>query len=198
MKIERIIGGNLEANGYVIHNGMGKEGWIIDPGYSAGRYRRLTTDLKLLIRGILLTHHHYDHVGAVAVLRNDLNCPVYLHREDLPWYKEVYDTVLEGGEVFLLGDEEIKVLHTPGHTAGGVCYYLERSRVAFTGDTVFNVDLGRTDLPGGSEAQMRRSLIEVVNRWANDVTIYPGHGDPCTMKYVREVNGEFLEMVDGK
>lgn len=94
----------------------------------------------------------------------------------------------------MLEDEEIQVLHTPGHTAGGVCFYAAKSHVAFTGDTVFNIDLGRTDLPGGSAERLEASLRQVVNRWSSDVTIYPGHGDPCSMKFVREINFEFIEM----
>jgi glyoxylase-like metal-dependent hydrolase (beta-lactamase superfamily II) len=118
-----------------------------------------------------------------------------MHREDLPYYKGAVDIVLEGGETLNLDVETITVLHTPGHTGGGVCFYAERSKVVFTGDTVFNVDLGRTDLPGGNAAHMRESLVSVVDRWSNDITIYPGHGDSCTMKYVREVNSEYIEMV---
>jgi glyoxylase-like metal-dependent hydrolase (beta-lactamase superfamily II) len=94
-----------------------------------------------------------------------------------------------------LDGETIDVLHTPGHTAGGLCYYSQKSCLCFTGDTIFNVDLGFTNFDGGSAGRMRESLRNVINKWGNDVTIHPGHGDPATMKYVREVNREFLDMI---
>jgi glyoxylase-like metal-dependent hydrolase (beta-lactamase superfamily II) len=195
MKIERFIGGNLEANGYIIYQMAGGAAWIIDPGYAHRVFTRFISENKLSVLGILLTHHHYDHSDEADVLRNTYDCPVCIHREDLARYRGKVDTIFEGGEELSLEEETIQVLHTPGHTAGGVCYYSLQSRVAFTGDTVFNVDLGRTDLPGGSPERLEASLRETINKWSNEIIIYPGHGDPCSMKYVREVNTEFIEMV---
>ena len=106
---------------------------------------------------------------------------------------EALRTPLEDGEIFLLDEEEIRVIHTPGHTHGGVCYYSEKSKAVFTGDTVFNVDLGRTDLSDGSEKEMQDSIRNIISLWGNDMIIYPGHGDACTMKYVRKNNKEFKE-----
>ena len=87
------------------------------------------------------------------------------------------------------------MLSTPGHTGGSVCFYSEKSGIAFTGDTIFDIDIGRMDLPGGSTEDMRSSLLNVVNKWGNEIIIYPGHGDPSSMKRVREINHEFLEMI---
>jgi glyoxylase-like metal-dependent hydrolase (beta-lactamase superfamily II) len=195
VRIERIIGGNLEANCYIPHHGMGSEAFIIDPGFLRKKYIAAARELKLKVLAVLLTHHHYDHSGEAGLVAREFGVPVCLHRGDLPYYKGRVDRVLEGGETLKLDGEPVRVLHTPGHTPGGVCFYLPDSKVSFTGDTVFNVDLGRTDLDGGSEADLRRSLREVVDAWPNDVTIYPGHGDPATMKYVRAVNREFTEMI---
>ena len=197
IKIKRFIGGALEANGYVIYHHDGGQGYIIDPGYNAGWYKDFLVEHDLHIKAILLTHHHYDHVGAVDKLRGDLNCPVYLHRADLPMYKGEVDRVLDGGEVLSFDDEELVVIHSPGHTKGGVCYFSERSRVVFTGDTIFNVDIGRTDLPGDGEPYvMKDTMNNVVNKWDNDIVIYPGHGDSANMKYVRKHNFEFIEALD--
>jgi glyoxylase-like metal-dependent hydrolase (beta-lactamase superfamily II) len=195
MKIERIIGGTLEANGYILFQKSGGNAFVVDPGFSHKKYLAFAEKNNLRARGILLTHHHYDHSDEAGILRNEWDCPVYMHREDIPCYKGEVDVALKGGETLTLDGEEIRVLHTPGHTGGGVCFYSEKSRVAFTGDTVFNVDLGRTDLPGGSAERLRFSLINTVDKWANDITIFPGHGDPCTMKYVREINEEYIEMI---
>jgi glyoxylase-like metal-dependent hydrolase (beta-lactamase superfamily II) len=145
--------------------------------------------------GILLTHHHYDHVGGVQKIKASADCPVYIHKDDADAYKGTADVLLSGGERIALPGEDLLVLHTPGHTRGGVCFHSEKSKVCFTGDTIFNVDLGRTDLGDGSAADMERSIRETVSKWPNDTVIYPGHGDPCNMKFVRVHNGEYLDIM---
>jgi glyoxylase-like metal-dependent hydrolase (beta-lactamase superfamily II) len=202
IRIDRVIGGELEANCWIIHHGEGSDAFIIDPGYSHKKYLRVLGERKVAPKGILLTHHHHDHAGAADVLANELDIPVYLHRGDLPYYKGRVDVAFDGGETLRLsgGDappegEPVEVFHTPGHTAGGACFYLPDSKVSFTGDTIFNVDLGYTHFPGGSDEDMKASLKNVVDKWPNDVTIYPGHGDPATMKYVRAANKEFIGVV---
>ncbi|MEG0829966.1 MAG: MBL fold metallo-hydrolase [Anaerovoracaceae bacterium] len=198
MKMKRFIGGLLESNGYIIYNKLEGDCYIIDPGYEAGKFMDFVKKNKLKLNGILLTHHHYDHVGAVKKIRNETDCPVYLHREDMDQYKDEIDVTMEDGDIILLGDEEIKVIHTPGHTMGGVCFYSEKSKLVFTGDTIFNVDLGRTDLEDGSEQMMVNSILNVVDKWSNEIFIYPGHGDGCNMKKVRKINQEFLKIMEGK
>ena len=193
MKIKRFVGGNLEANGYVIYHRSSKECFIIDPGYNANRYIEFAKSMSFNVKGILLTHHHHDHVGAVEKIRGDLRCSVYMHRQDMVKYKGHIDVPLDDGDTLLLDEEKIQVLHTPGHTLGGVCFYAEESKVAFTGDTIFNVDIGRTDFSDGDPYKMQDSMNNVINKWTNDITIYPGHGDPATMKFVRENNREFIE-----
>jgi len=168
------------------------------PGYNGERFLKMIADLDLKMKGILLTHHHYDHVGAVDKISDATGCPVYLHRDDCDMYKKTVDIMLENKDKITLGDEELIVIHTPGHTKGCVCYYSEKSKAAFTGDTIFNVDLGRTDLEDGSQKEMEESILNTINLWSNEITIYPGHGDSCTMKYVRKNNQEFLDIVNGK
>ncbi len=194
MKIKRLIGGNLESNGYIINCAKGRACYVIDPGYEAKKYIRELESMGLDPIGILLTHHHYDHVGAVEGIAKRFGCPVYLHREDCDQYRKDVDVLLEDGMELTLGEEKLRVIHTPGHTRGSVCYYSEKSKVVFTGDTIFNVDLGRTDLADGSGEQMRDSICNIISKWSNDITIYPGHGDPATMKYVRQHNQEFLAL----
>lgn len=195
MKIKRFIGGSLESNGYVIYQAGGGACYIIDPGYEPNRFIEYIKGNHLELQGILLTHHHYDHVGAVEKIRSTYDCPVLMHRGDMDFYKGTVTRPLEDGDVIMLGEEKICVVHTPGHTSGSVCYYSEKSKLAFTGDTIFNVDLGRTDLAGGSEVEMIHSCRDVINQWSNEIFIYPGHGDGCTMKKVREINREFLDII---
>lgn len=196
MKIKRIVGGNLESNGYIIYQKEGGSCFIIDPGYNGDKFAKLIKELKLKPEGILLTHHHYDHTGAADRVRELTDAPIYMHWGDLDIYKDSVDVTMEDGMSLDLDGEEIIVLHTPGHTEGGVCFYSHKSKVAFTGDTIFNVDLGRTDLKDGCDYKMEESIRDIVDKWGNDITIYPGHGDSCNMKFVRRYNREFLDIVN--
>ncbi|MGI6752204.1 MAG: MBL fold metallo-hydrolase [Anaerovoracaceae bacterium] len=193
MMIKKIVSGCLESNGYIIFDKQGGEGFVIDPGDNAHGFIREIKDLGIKLKGILLTHHHYDHVGAVEDLRNEFSSPVALHGGDLNMYKGKVDLILEDGDQFPIGNEVLKVIHTPGHTRGGVCYYSEESKLAFTGDTIFNIDLGRTDLADGSPQVMGETIRNIISKWEDDIVIYPGHGDSASMDFVRKRNQEYLD-----
>lgn len=195
MKIKRIIGGELEANGYIIYQREQSSCYLVDPGYNPDKYIKQIRELKLEVEGIILTHHHYDHVGGASRLRDYYERPVFMHRNDCDMYKGMVDRMLEDGQILSLDGEELKIILTPGHTRGSVCIYSEKSKVAFTGDTIFNVDLGRTDLKDGDPRQMESSCRDIIDRWSNEITIYPGHGDSCNMKFVRRFNEEFINII---
>jgi len=202
MDIERIVCGSLEANCYIIFRKDGGSAYIIDPGYDKAHTQAFVKEHGLSVKAILLTHGHHDHSGKANALAEYYGVEVCVHMGELEYsnFKGTRisaDKFLEDGETLDLDGERITVFHTPGHSVGGLCYYSDKSRVAFTGDTIFNVDLGYTHFETGSAEQMKQSLINVVNKRGNDVTIYPGHGDPATMKYVRSVNREFLDMIAG-
>ncbi|MEI3503229.1 MAG: MBL fold metallo-hydrolase [Anaerovoracaceae bacterium] len=196
MKIKRFTGGTLESNGYVLYVREGGSCFIIDPGYDPKVFLVYIRDMKLDLKGIILTHHHYDHTGAVDRIKNETGCPVYLHREDCDMYGNQVDVYMEDSDIIDLDGVQLEVIHTPGHTRGSVCIFDGKDRVCFTGDTIFNVDLGRTDLEDGSEEQMIRSITEIIDRWPNDIMIYPGHSDGCTMKKVRKINREFTDIIE--
>ena len=196
MKIKRFTGGTLESNGYVLYVREGGSCFIIDPGYDPKVFLVYIRDMKLDLKGIILTHHHYDHTGAVDRIKNETGCPVYLHREDCDMYGNQVDVYMEDSDIIDLDGVQLEVIHTPGHTRGSVCIFDGKDRVCFTGDTIFNVDLGRTDLEDGSEEQMVRSITEIIDRWPNDIMIYPGHGDGCTMKKVWKINREFTDIIE--
>ncbi len=198
MKVKRFIGGMLESNGYFLYHKNGGECLIIDPGYSYRTFTDFIDENQLKLAGILLTHHHYDHVGAVERIREIYECPVYMHKDDCDMYKKPVDVYMDDGDVIELEGERIEVISTPGHTRGSVCFFLPESRLMFTGDTVFDTDLGRSDLEGGSERDMEETVKNIVDRWDNDIFIYPGHGDGCTMKKVKEINTELRAILSGR
>lgn len=198
MKVQRFIGGSLESNGYVLYNKKGGDAYIVDPGYNPKVFITFINEWELNLIGILLTHNHYDHVGAVKGIVSEYPCNVYMHRQDAASYKGQVDVEIDDGYTFDLEGEEIKTLSTPGHTKGSVCFMCEKSRICFTGDTIFDTDLGRSDLPGGSEDDMINSVVNVINKWPNDIYIYPGHDTGCNMKTVRQYNTEFLDLLEGR
>lgn len=198
MKYKRFIGGNLESNGYVLYQRRGGAALIIDPGYNAQVFLRFLKENGLELKGILLTHLHHDHVGAVNGILAALDCPVYMHELDAERYGGRVDVLLTDGQVIDLEGEPVEVIHTPGHTAGSVCFMCPVSKVCFTGDTLFDTDLGRTDLAGGSEADMERSIKEIVSGWSGDIMICPGHDDGCSMSAVRKYNSEFRQLAAGE
>ncbi|MGI6736521.1 MAG: MBL fold metallo-hydrolase [Anaerovoracaceae bacterium] len=194
MRIKRLISACLEENGYLLYQREGGNGWIIDPGDRADRFLAELKALRLRPAAILLTHHHYDHVGAVDEIVRRTGCPIYIHRLDLaPLKKEA--AAIEDGHCFDIDGEELRTILTPGHTHGSVCYYAAQSRLAFTGDTIFNVDLGRTDLEDGSPREMAASIRRIIAGWDDDIEIWPGHGDHCSMRAVRRQNREYLDLV---
>jgi len=192
VKIKRFVGGSLESNGYIISNKAGGNCYIIDPGYEPKKFIDYVEAESLSLKGIILTHHHHDHVGGVARIRDHFGVPAMMHEMDAPMYKGTIDRQLRDGDTIDLDGETLLILSTPGHTWGSVCILSEKSKVVFTGDTIFDTDLGRTDLMDGSPRDMIESCRDVINKWSNEYTIYPGHDGSATMKQVRIYNEEFL------
>lgn len=198
MKVKRFIGGSLESNGYVLYQNPDGICYIIDPGYNPKIFLHFIKEQKLRLAGIILTHLHHDHTGGVAYLRDACGCPAYMHEADAFVYHGDVDVRLTDGDTLDLEGETLRIIHTPGHTKGSICVMSEKSRICFTGDTLFDTDLGRSDLAGGSEEDMKNTVCQVLDKWENDIFIYPGHDNGCTMKQVRKYNTEFLALRDGR
>lgn len=192
MNIKRFVGGSLESNCYIISSKACGHCFIIDPGYEPQKIINFVEKNELNVQGIILTHHHHDHVGGAEKIRTYFDCPVMMHYVDSLIYKGRVDVELEDGQELQMEDEILKVVHTPGHTGGCICIMSERSKVVFTGDTIFDTDLGRTDLEDGNPADMVKSCRTIIDKWSNEYTIYPGHDGSASMKQVRIYNEEFL------
>ncbi len=198
MKIKRFVGGSLESNGYIISVRAQGNCYIIDPGYEPAKFIKYIESEKLNLIGIILTHHHHDHVGAAAKISGYFDCPVMMTFEDSLMYKGKVQKYLINGDKLDLDGEILEILVTPGHTYGSICIVSPKSNVVFTGDTIFDTDLGRTDLEDGSWSDMVDSCKMVIDKWPDRYTIYPGHDASATMKTVRQYNAEFLQCLEEK
>ena len=201
MILDRLVVGPLEANCYLVGSEATKEGMIIDPGEEADKILTGVKKLGLTIKSIVLTHGHIDHVGALSGVKEATGAELCLHPGDrsvievqpLAGFLGTYhptlpniDRWLSGGDSIEIGDLHFLVIHTPGHTPGSIC--LLGHGILFTGDTLFNHGIGRTDLPGGSYSQLMDSLHTKLLVLPDDTTVYPGHGPETTIGKERRAN----------
>jgi len=196
LKIKRFVGGSLESNGYIISTKAKGNCYVIDPGYEPDKFIKYIKSEELSLLGIILTHHHHDHVGGAAKISDIFDCPVLMSFEDSLMYKGKVGCYLKNNDILDLDGEKLEILLTPGHTHGSICIVSQKSNIAFTGDTIFDTDLGRTDLEDGSEKEMIVSCRSIIDKWPDCYTIYPGHDQSATMKIVRKYNTEFLQCLE--
>lgn len=209
MKIDRLTVGMLQEHTYFIIDEVSKKAFIVDPGAEPIRILDKIANDGLTIQAILLTHGHFDHVGAVVEIREALGCPVIIHecgkayisnpdynlssvfgREDVTFEADRY--VAQGEKIVLEGtDITLEVVFAPGHTSDGVAYYSETDRVAFVGDIIFSGSIGRTDNPGGDMSTLLKSIKENIFTLPGETVLYPGHGGPTTVKQEKNTNPFF-------
>lgn len=195
MLVKRFICGFIEENGYVIYQKDGGKCYVIDPGEDPGKFLDFIHEHDLDLKAILLTHHHPDHTGAISGILKKKDCPVLIHEYDAAMYGRKAEILKEGDEVDLEG-EKMKVINTPGHTRGSICFYCHDSKLIFTGDTLFSVEVGRSDLEDSSRIDLALTMGDIVDKWPDDMTIYPGHGDITTMADVRRDNVDFIQAME--
>jgi glyoxylase-like metal-dependent hydrolase (beta-lactamase superfamily II) len=195
--------GPFQANCYLVHDEASGEGCVIDPGAEEERILARVAELGFRPRYLLLTHGHGDHIGAVPAVAAALRCPIYIHPADAPMLRspaanlsafagvpvsaEVPFGTYEDGDELALGERTIRVLHTPGHSPGGVSLFLAPD-VLFSGDALFRRSIGRTDFPGGSYAALRRAIEEKIFPLGDAVVVHPGHEGPTTVGEERREN----------
>lgn len=203
-KLIRMTVGMVMTNCYIGYNEDTREAFIVDPGDDARRISQTVREEKLNVKGILLTHGHFDHIMAVPELKAEFGAPVYAHEAEerllkdtqmnlsAPWVGRALsleaERLVKDGEKFELAGFEIQAVHTPGHTAGGVSYYLEAEGVLFSGDTLFRGSYGRVDLPTASGAEIARSICEKLLPLPEETVVYPGHERETTIAGERKYN----------
>lgn len=204
MTVKKFLAGPLGTNCYLAINEATKEAVIIDPAGLPERITECVEQEGIQIQAVFLTHAHFDHImGIDAVIAKYGRMPVYVHQEDLQMLADAHLNMsesygwnysfLEGeavvdGQMLSKAGFEFKVIHTPGHTPGGVCYYVEAEKVLFSGDTLFQQSVGRTDFPGGSTSELIRSIKEKLFVLPENTHVYPGHMGTTTIAQEKENN----------
>ena len=205
MILERVVVGMMEVNCYVLAREKTGRAMIIDPGDEIRKIKKVLDTNGLEPAFIINTHGHIDHIGC----DNDFQVPVYVHRLDAPLLKKAElnlstffmtpfgvnadINVLEDKQTIILDDICLEVLHIPGHTPGGIALLMKTpaNNIVFTGDSLFNLSVGRTDFPGGDTDTLIRSIKEKLLVLPDDTIVYPGHGPRSTIGEERK-NNPFL------
>lgn len=204
MKIEKFVIGMVSTNCYLVSNEETKECFIVDPGTFRAEIVSHIRKNGLMVKAILLTHGHFDHIMGIDGFLKEFPVPVYAHEEEKlllensqynassmyedGGYRFTGATYVTDGQMLEIAGMKIRVIYTPGHTIGGCCYYLEDEAVLFSGDTLFQESIGRADLPTGSAGQLVRSVKEKLLVLPEEVTVYPGHEDMTTIAMERKYN----------
>ena len=196
MKVETLVVGQLQTNCYIVWDEKSQKAVIIDPADDADYIIRKIQDLQLKPKYILATHGHFDHVLAIPELKLAINIPFFMHQKDLFLLKRSAETAhfftgvkgdppllpdrfLKEGDEIKFGQEKLKVIETPGHSPGGVSF-LGRG-VVFSGDTLFNKGLGRTDFSYASDQDIKKSIKAKLFKLPDKTIVYTGHGETTTI-----------------
>ena len=204
MKVEKFVLGSVGTNCYIVVNEGTKECFLVDLATYSQEMVNYIKKSGYQVKGILLTHGHFDHIMGIEEFIDEIPTTVYAHEEEEEYLKDPvlnFSTVLGNKEysvnevVFLkelqsfrLAGFEIRILHIPGHTPGGCAYYLPEEGVVFTGDTLFSGSVGRTDFPGGDSELLINSIKDKLLVLPEDTGVYPGHVEATTIGREKKMN----------
>ena len=193
--------GEMQTNAYIITDEATQETIVVDPGGNAERILAYLTDHELKLIEIVLTHYHFDHTGAVKALMQALDVPLAMHTLDSPHlekpprYLAPYSPSglsatrqVEDGDTINIGMAQAVVLHTPGHSPGGISLWFAAVPAIICGDTLFREGIGRSDLPGGDQDTLTKSIRKVLYQLPDETVVYPGHGPSSTIGHEKKRN----------
>ena len=203
MTIQTLQVGPIMTNCYLLCDEDAKVCALIDPGDDAARVEKLVEQSGCALRYILLTHGHFDHMMGIDKFLKEFQVPVYVHEDDsdimtdpklnlsatyTAGYTFANAQTVHDGQILKAAGYEFQVIHTPGHTRGGCCYYVKEENVLFSGDTLFQRSIGRSDFPNSSTADLVRSVREKLFVLPEDTFVYPGHMGETTIGYEKKNN----------
>lgn len=203
MKVEKFVTGIISTNCYIVQNEETKEAVFIDPAAFPKSMRNYIREERLDMKAILLTHGHFDHIMGIDAILEEYDIPVYVHEEEEELIKSptlnLSNTYTNGytftkakyikdGQVLKYAGYDFQVIHTPGHTSGGVCYYVESENTLFSGDTLFYTSVGRADFATSSMSALVRSIREKLMVLPDETVVYPGHMSATTIEHERKHN----------
>lgn len=204
LKIEHRVIGNVSTNVYLAINTKTKEAFVVDPADRADYIEKWIQAAGVSLKGILLTHGHFDHILAANDLREKFDIKIYACRQEEALLGNAQsnmslymggkgceikaDVLLDDLQVFQAGGMDFQMIHTPGHTQGSCCYYMQDEKTLFSGDTLFLGSCGRTDFLGGSMASMQRSLRRLLTGLPEDTEVFPGHDASTSIDYEKRYN----------
>ncbi len=197
MKILQLPLGPLQTNCYLLGCDQTKNAAVIDPSWSGEVIAGKAEEEGWTITHILLTHSHFDHVGGLAELKDLTQAPIFIHHEAIPMLENAVmaaqmwqinmpkpppvDSMLDDNQQIVVGDLNLRVLYTPGHAPGHVCFYLAEHNILFDGDVIFQQSIGRTDLPGGDYDLLMQSIRQRVLILPDETAVLSGHGPATTI-----------------
>lgn len=199
--VRRMILGPVRTNCYIVKRKDSDKAIIIDPAAESSEIEIMLTKMGVVPVAILLTHGHFDHIGAVETLRNHFSLKVYAcekEKELMMTEKNLgsmigeslsvkADEYVNDGQILEIDGIQFKVIYTPGHTIGSVCYYIESEKMLFSGDTLFFHSHGRTDFPTGSQSAIIRSIKDKLMLLKDETVVYPGHDEDTTIGSERDL-----------